>query len=214
MKRIILIIILIIIYCFIIIEKSKGVFAEKINLNLDDNEIGIIIYNNEEDFLMFKENNRSTLFVINMVNRVKIRNFLDVFAIDKIDNLIVYPNIDIKIDSENKYYVNEKIDLENIKFERYDNILKINIYDYNLCIYNAGNNNNIDDCTFTYFKDIDDKLKITDKNKVVFYNENIGEKFQEKLYTKWIDNYSLSKDVYTVLKVKKDNYNIINIPIQ
>lgn len=214
MKRIILIVILIIIYCFIIIQKSKGVFAEKIDLNLDDNEIGIIIYNNEEDFLMFKENDRNTLFVINMVNRVKIRNFLDIFSVDKIDNLIVYPNMDIKIDSKNKYYVNEKIDLENIKFERLDNILKINIYDYNLCIYNAGNNNNIDDCTFTYFKDIDDKLKITDKNKVVFYNEDIGEKFQEKLYTKWIDNYSLSNDVYTVLKVKKDNYNIINIPIQ
>ena len=74
-------------------------------------------------------------------------------------------------------------------------------------------NNNINACTFTYFKSANEDININDSNKVVIFNENEEEKFQEKIYTKWIDTYTLDDDNYTVIKLKKDNYNIINIPV-
>ena len=215
MKRIILLICLIILYCIVIIQKSKGVFAEKINLNLDDNEIGVVFFKyKEEEFLLFKQNDINHLFLIDGQNKINITGALNIFGINRIDNLIYYTNNSLKINSKKEYSVDDNIDLGNIKFNRNNNIIKINLYNYNLCIYSAGSNYDISDCTYIYFRDIDDKLKISDKNKVVFYEENISEEFQEKLYIKWIDSYSLSDNVYTVLKVKIDNYNIINIPIQ
>ena len=47
---------------------------------------------------------------------------------------------------------------------------------------------------------------------MIFYNKNVSESFKELIYTKWIDTYEFDNENYIVLKIKKDNYNIINIP--
>lgn len=215
MRKIILLVCLIFLYAFVIKQKSKGAFAEKIDLKLEQDEIGILIFNYEnEDLLLFKENEKNTLLLINAENKNKINNILNVFDSNKISNLVTYPNISFKLKTENIYDVNEKINLEDIKFIKNDNLLKVNLYDYSFCIYENGDNNDIDGCTFIYFKDIDENLEITDQNKVVFYKESVDEQFEEKLYTKWVDSYSLDSDVYTILKVKNNNYNIINIPVE
>lgn len=200
MKRVFIIAFLLLFYSLILNQKIKSAFAESIDLNLTEDEIGIIfINNNDNDYLYIKDNEYNNIILLD--ERYKnIDSIIKLFGGKKVDKLLY--NKDINNNN-----------LNNININKDNNIIKIKIYDYYLCVYDEGINNNIDGCTFTYFRFSNEDIKINDNNKVVIFNEDEEEKFQEKIYTKWIDIYTLNDDNYTVIKVKKDNYNIINIPI-
>lgn len=192
-KRICFLIILIIIYIFIIKIKIKDVFSEKINLNLE-NEIGIIIYNNNElNFVLEINENINNLILLSYDKSFfKIKN---VFDIDAVNNLV-----------SDKQYINSN------KYYNLDDEYSFKLYNYNFCIIN-GPNYSLNNCTFIYFNYIPMDIKFDDTNKVVFYSNIVSNDFKEMIYTKWLDIYELNSLNYTVLKIKKDDYNIINIPV-
>lgn len=211
MKRVFIIAFLLLFYSLIVNQKIRSAFAENINLNLSDDEIGVIfISKNDSTYLYIKDKEYNNVVLLDD-NYKDIEKTIKLFGAKRIDNLI--SKNDVKGSYTNRYDFNNT-NLNNIKIKEEDNIIDIKIYDYHLCIYNnSGVNNNINACTFTYFKSANEDININDSNKVVIFNENEEEKFQEKIYTKWIDTYTLDDDNYTVIKLKKDNYNIINIPV-
>lgn len=188
-------------YCFVIYEKTKEVFLEKIDLSLDENEIGVVIYN---DKLLLTNSEETTLIL--MDGDEKVDKFLSTFGFDKINNLITYEDINPKFSFDNKYSISN-LNLKNIKGNGYN--LKIILHNYTFCIYESGDTS---DCTFIYLKNEDNNIDINDQNKAVFFKKS--EQVSEKLYTKWIDSYALDDISYTIIKVTFDNYNIINVPIQ
>lgn len=200
MKRVFIIAFLLLFYSLIINQKIKSAFAESIDLNLIEDEIGVIfIHNDTSDYLYIKDNNYNNVILLDD-NSKDMEKIVKIFGGKKIDNLIYNKNIN-------------NTNLNNINISKNNNIIKIKIYDYYLCIYDSGVNNDISGCTFTYFRDSNEDININDNNKVVIFEENEEENFQEKLYTKWIDTYTLDDDNYTIIKIRKDNYNIINIPV-
>ena len=205
MKRVFIIAFLLLFYSLIVNQKIRSAFAENIDLNLSDDEIGVIFISKNDSTYLYIKNKEYNNVVLLDDNYKDIEKTIKLFGAKRIDNLI--SKNDIKGSYTNRYDFNNT-NLNNIKIKEEDNIIDIKIYDYHLCIYN-----NINACTFTYFKSTNDDININDSNKVVIFNENEEEKFQEKIYTKWIDTYTLDDDNYTVIKIKKDNYNIINIPV-
>ena len=173
--------------------KAKDVFSEKIDLNLN-NEVGIIIYNNEKiNFILEINENINNLILLSYDESFS--NIKNVFNVNKINNLI----------SDNKY-------INSDNFYNLNDEYILNIHDYNFCIIN-GKNYSLNDCTFIYFNYIPNNIKFNDSNKAIFYSNLVSDDFKEMIYTKWLDIYELNKQNYTVLKIKKDNYNIINIPV-
>ncbi len=206
-KKIILLISLILLNGLLLTYKIKGVFLSKIDLNLAPDEIGIII-SDASDFLLVKRNDENTLIAYNDVDKNNLNNFYNLFDIKKLHHLILSNNQDIT--SDNKYNL-QKTNLSYLKTSVKQNIISINFYNYKFCIYQEGTNKDLNNCTFIYFDTINDDVYINDTNKVVFYSQKISDEFKEELYTKWIDSYTIDDNSYTILKIKKDNYNIINI---
>lgn len=210
MKRVFIIAFLLLFYSLIVNQKIKSAFAESIDLNLSDDEIGIIfIHNSESNYLYVKDHEYNNVILFDE-NYKDVEKTIKLFGAHKIDNLVT--DKDTKLNYTNKYSF-DNTNINNISIKKEDNITNIKIYDYHLCIYNDGLNHNIEGCTFTYFLKANEDIKINDSNKVVIFDEDEEEQFQEKIYTKWIDTYTLDDDNYTIIKIKKDNYNIINIPI-
>ena len=207
-KKIILIISLILIYSILLNHKIKGAFLSKIDLNLDYDEIGVII-NSKSNLFLIKRNDANTLLVYDNIDTKDVTKLFGLFDVNKLNNLISLSDVDIN--SEHKYDI-KNTNLQYLNTKLNQNIIDVNLYDYHLCIYNQGENIDLNNCTFVYFNDITEDIKINDTNKVVFYNKDISEEFKEELYTKWIDIYTIDDTSYTILKIKKDNYNIINIP--
>ena len=173
------------------------------NLN---NEIGVIVYKTADLAFVLEIDDKSNKLVMLTYNKSfsKIKN---IFNINKINTLISF---DKNIDADYYYNLNNNIILKDfyIKSDLY--ILKL--YNYNFCIVNSENID-IDGCTFIYFNSINNNIRFSDDNKVVFYSNLVDSDFKEMIYTKWLDIYELNHLNYTVLKVKKDDYNIINIPV-
>ena len=207
-KKIILLISLIILYGILLNYKIKGAFLSKIDLKLDNDEIGIII-SDKSNFFLIKRNEENTLLVYNDINKDDVTDLFDVFAVNELHNLITLN--DFYINSDKQYDI-RNTNLKFLSTKLNQNIIDLYFYDYKFCIYKKGENSDLDNCTFVYFSDISEDVTINDKNKVVFYNKDISEDFKEELYTKWIDIYTIDNSSYTILKIKKDNYNIINIP--
>lgn len=206
-KKIILLISLILLNGLLLTYKIKGVFLSKIDLNLAPDEMGIVI-SDASDFLLVKRNDENTLIAYNDVDKNNLNNFYNLFDIKKLHHLILSNNQDIT--SDNKYNL-QKTNLSYLKTSVKQNIISINFYNYKFCIYQEGENKDLNNCTFIYFDSINDDIYINDTNKVVFYSQKISDEFKEELYTKWIDSYTIDDKSYTILKIKKDNYNIINI---
>lgn len=207
LKRIFIIIILIIIYVFIIKIKTKDVFLSKVDLNLRENEVAIVLYNDDmSTYFYIVDNGINNLFLFEPLKDKKVNEFLSAFHISKLDNLFSYS--ESKLNSINKFSLYDKNKINNIEYYNF----KIKIFDYTFCTYQENINNNIDDCTFIYFNAIDKSINLSNSNKVVIYKDSMPDNFKEMLYTKWIDIYELSSENYTVIKIVEDNYNIINIP--
>ena len=198
LKKIMLLFLLFIISIFFLYSKinNNKVNLEKADLNLEENELGVLFLNlDDSNSLVLSLNNTNILFLIDYNNSKNIKEILSKFNI-VLDYIISIR--DYNIDFENKIILSENLIINGIKFYNYD-YLKIEYEDFDICI----NNNN---CKYIYYTN--KNIEILKNNKVLFFLEDIV--LDENLYTKWLDLYKISKEEYTILKVK-DNFNIYNI---
>ena len=100
----------------------------------------------------------------------------------------------------NKIVFNDYLYLNNIIFNKGDYIM-ISYNDKTLCVNPKYNN-----CDFVYYT-MDTMFYVNDNNKVIFYNDNIN---SDQIYDKWIDSYKITKNNYTIIKIK-DDYKILEI---
>lgn len=214
MKKIISILILLLLYFIIINKKLSTAFIEKIDLNLFDDELAVIFLSSDSyKTVLLKDKSSTTLLVLDLKNDKDLRKNLNKFVDNKLDYLFLKEkNMNLNVDYSIKDVLNDKVNMEKFFINRNDNIIYINNNTYNLCLYNIGKNNNVENCDFIYFLDMDIQVNMKENMKAVFYEKKIANKFKENSYIKWIDNYELSNDVYNILKLSNDSYDIITIP--
>lgn len=210
MKKILLILIIIFLYSMMIYEKTAITEVGKIDLNLKENETTLTILNssNSKSILI----NDKNLLIITYIDENEISEILNNFNIKILSNLISLEQITTNINSYNRYLLNENIEIDDIKIEKEENIIKIKQEDNLFCIYENGSNKNLNNCDFIWFIEIDD-IDFDDDTKVVFYDNAINQKKIEKFYDKWVDSYTLNNESYYSLRINEENYDIIDISV-
>lgn len=214
MKKITLIITLFL-FCILVINiKIKTAFIEKIDLNLDDSELAVIFLSSEEYKAVLIKNNLSTsLIVIDYKENKTFNDDLNKFVENKLDFVFLNnPDIKLNIDYSIKDILSNSIKTESYSILKNQNIIMINNDNYNICLYDIGVNNLVNSCDFIYFLNMDYQVSLSEDVKAIFYENKIASKFKENSYIKWIDNYELSSDIYNILKISKDSYDVITIP--
>lgn len=214
MKKIILIITLFL-FCILVINiKIKTAFIEKIDLNLDDSELAVIFLSSEEYKAVLIKNNLSTsLIVLDYKENKTFNDDLNKFVENKLDFVFLNkPDIKLNIDYSIKDILSNSIKTESYSILKNQNIIMINNDNYNICLYDIGVNNLVNSCDFIYFLNMDYQVSLGEDVKAIFYENKIANKFKENSYIKWIDNYELSNDIYNILKISKDSYDVITIP--
>lgn len=214
MKKIILIITLFL-FCILVIDiKIKTAFIEKIDLNLDDSELAVIFLSSEEYKAVLIKNNLSTsLIVLDYKENKTFNDDLNKFVENKLDFVFLNkPDIKLNIDYSIKDILSNSIKTESYSILKNQNIIMINNDNYNICLYDIGVNNLVNSCDFIYFLNMDYQVSLGEDVKAIFYENKIANKFKENSYIKWIDNYELSNDIYNILKISKDSYDVITIP--
>ena len=214
MKKIILIITLFL-FCILVINiKIKTAFIDKIDLNLDDSELAVIFLSSEEYKAVLIKNNLSTsLIVIDYKENKTFNDDLNKFVENKLDFVFLNnPDIKLNIDYSIKDILSNSIKTESYSILKNQNIIMINNDNYNICLYDIGVNNLVNSCDFIYFLNMDYQVSLSEDVKAIFYENKIASKFKENSYIKWIDNYELSNDIYNILKISKDSYDVITIP--
>ncbi len=196
MKKIFLIIILCLSNVFIFYSRDKEVSIEKIDINLQFNELGIILLDlNDSNTLLISLNNTNILYIIDYKDSISLKKEL-IYIGKKIDFIVMNKEYEIDINAPKKI-VNERLNINNIIFS--NGIYKsINYHNNSLCI-NSSN------CDYAYYTT--NNIKVNN-NKVLFISKNI--KMSDKLYEEWVDIYKLNNSVYTVLKIK-DTYQVLEI---
>lgn len=214
MKKIILIITLFL-FCILVINiKIKTAFIDKIDLNLDDSELAVIFLSSEEYKAVLIKNNLSTsLIVLDYKENKTFNDDLNKFVENKLDFVFLNnPDIKLNIDYSIKDILSNSIKTESYSILKNQNIIMINNDNYNICLYDIGVNNLVNSCDFIYFLNMDYQVSLSEDVKAIFYENKIASKFKENSYIKWIDNYELSNDIYNILKISKDSYDVITIP--
>lgn len=214
MKKIILIITLFS-FCILVINiKIKTAFIEKIDLNLNDSELAVIFLSSEEYKAVLIKNNLSTsLIVLDYNENKKFNDDLNKFVENKLDFVFLNnPDIKLNIDYSIKDILSNSIKTESYSILKNQNIIMVNNDNYNICLYDIGVNNLVNSCDFIYFLNMDYQVNLNEDIKAIFYENKIASKFKENSYIKWIDNYELSNDIYNILKLSKDKYDVITIP--
>lgn len=195
MKKIFLIIILLIICLFIFISTSEPVNLEKIDLNLEYDELGILFLNlNNSNSLILSLNDINILYIIDYEDDKEIKKELDNLNM-KLDYIVMNNNYDIDL-GVSKQIINKKLIINNIIFN--NSYQSINYNNQSLCINNVN-------CDYIYYTKKD--IKVND-NKVLFFNQKL--KLPDNLYKEWVDIYKINKSIYTILKIK-DSYKVIEI---
>ncbi len=196
MKKIILIVLLFVINISIFKLSEKTVSLEKIDFNLEYNELGIVFLNLEtSDSLLLSLNDINILYLINYQNSLQLKEEITKMKLD-IDFIVMNENYDIPFNVPKKI-VNDSLNLNNITFNN-DNYKSINYNNQSLCINNTN-------CDYTYFTK--PEIKVND-NQLLFFNSDL--KLPDNLYKEWVDIYKINPNVYTVLKIN-NTYKVIEI---
>lgn len=214
MKKIIFILFLLLLYFFLINRKLTTVFIEKIDLNLTDDELAVIFLSSDSyKSILLKDKDETSLLVLDISNSKKLEKNINKFIDEKIDYLFLSnKEISLDVNYSVKDVLNNEISMDNFVIKKNANIIEINNYKYNLCVYNVGSNNDVSNCDFIYFINMDYQISMSENLKAVFYEKKVASKFKENTYIKWIDNYELSSDTYNILKLSSDSYDVITIP--
>ncbi len=196
MKKIVLIIILCLSNIFIFYNRDKEVSIEKIDINLEFNELGIIFLDlNDSNTLLISLNNTSILYIIDYKDSTNLKKELNHLN-KKIDFIVMNKEYDIDINAPKKL-VNKRLNINNIIFNN-GIYQSINYNNNSLCI-NSSN------CDYAYYTT--NNIKVNN-NKVLFISKSAN--MNDKLYEEWVDIYKLNNSVYTVLKIK-DTYQVLEI---
>ena len=196
MKKLIAIIILCFINIIIFYNKGKEVSIEKIDINLEFNELGITFLDlNDSNTLLISLNNTNLLYIIDYKDSTNLKKELNRLG-KSIDFIVMIKEYDIDIPAPKKI-INKRLNINNIVFLS-DTYNSISYNNNSLCI-NSSN------CDFVYYTNSNIKVN---NNKVLFISRNI--KMKDKLYEEWVDIYKLNNSVYTVLKIN-DTYEVLEI---
>lgn len=216
MKKLIFIFVILLLYLFIIKQKLTTAFIEKINLNLLDDEMAVIFLSSDDyKTILLKDNAEELLLILDLKNDKILKKSLNKFLDNKLDYLFyIKPLSNLNIDSSIRDVLSDRVDFINFYITKNSNIITISNDNYNLCIYDIGENNDVTNCDFVYFSDMNNQINISENLKAIFYEKNVANNFKENTYIKWIDNYELNVEVYNILKLSKNNYDIITIPIE
>ncbi len=195
-----------IIVIFILMIFSLGMYKYKVSLS--SSKIKINVKEDEIALLLFKEQNNEYLYV-------KTKNE------DILLPLIVYnDNIPYKILNKlgireiniNEYKTNVVKNniiknIDNFKINFSENKKEIKNNDFSFCIYENGN---IPDCKYIYFLN---ETEIENESlELALYSDKIDEKFEKNLLEKWIDTYKISSNDITIIKLRKNDYNVLKVP--
>ena len=216
MKKLIFIFVILLLYLFIIKQKLATAFIEKINLNLLDDEIAVIFLSSDDyKTILLKDNAEELLLILDLKNDKILKKSLNKFLDNKLDYLFyIKPLSNLNIDSSIRDVLSNRVDFINFYITKHSNIITISNDNYNFCIYDIGENNDVTNCDFVYFSDMNNQINISENLKAIFYEKKVANNFKENTYIKWIDNYELNVDAYNILKISKNNYDIITIPIE
>lgn len=209
MRKIIIPIVILTILSLIKYEE-KEVFKENYDIIYKKGEVGITFILEEDINALLINNNddENDLIILNYSNFNKLNQELKKFNIPKIDNLYNISPVIIKIDG-----------LESKKIEIINNIIELDYNSKKFCIYinNSNIEKNLINCDFVYMYKFNKKIKLEFDNNtsIVFQNSNnqIPISLQENLYQNWIDVYTINSYEYTTLKILKDGFDTIIIPI-
>ena len=196
MKKLIAIIILCFINILIFYNKGKEVSIEKIDINLEFNELGIIFLDlNDSNTLLISLNNTNILYIVDYKASTNLKKELNKLG-KSIDFIVMTKEYDIDVRAPKKI-INKRLNINNIVFLS-DTYNSISYNNNSLCI-NSSN------CDFVYYTNSNIKVN---NNKVLFISNDIS--MNDKLYEEWVDIYKLNNSVYTVLKLH-DTYEILEI---
>lgn len=196
MKKLIAIIILCFINILMFYNKGKEVSIEKIDINLEFNELGIIFLDlNDSNTLLISLNNTNILYIVDYKASTNLKKELNKLG-KSIDFIVMTKEYDIDIQAPKKI-INKRLNINNIVFLS-DTYNSISYNNNSLCI-NSSN------CDFVYYTNSNIKVN---NNKVLFISNDIS--MNDKLYEEWVDIYKLNNSVYTVLKIN-DTYEILEI---
>lgn len=198
MKRIILLIVLVIINCVILYTKIESSNIDKIDLELKNNEVGVVFF---DDLILFKINNKNIVYLLDNYKdsntMVKLKPF-----VYKLDYVLMNKNHNINI-GDNKI-IDDEIEINDIEFD-YDDYLEVKYYNYKLCV----DVNEVNDCDFLFYTK-NNKIFINENTKAIFYSNNIDRKYIDNFSNKWIDSYKIGNGLYTVMKINSF-YEVIEI---
>ena len=196
MKKIIMIILLCFINMFIFYKKGKEVSIEKININLNYNELGIVFLDlTDSNTLLLSLNNTNILYIIDYKDSTSLKKELNKLG-KTIDFIVMNEYYDIDINTSKKI-INKRLNINNIIFnnDTYNSIS----YNNNSLFINSSN------CDFVYYTKSNIKVN---ENNALFISKNIN--MSDKLYEEWVDIYKLNDSVYTLLKIH-DTYEVLEI---
>lgn len=211
MKKITFLIIIILITASIFINKNDmQVSNNSYDIIYKEGEVGItfILEKGMNAILINDNDNNNDLIILDYKNNETLKKQLKKFNIPKIKNLYNVTPVIL-----NLYGVKSKF----LKEDNND-LIKFKYNDKDFCIYVSDNNieKNIN-CEFVYMYKFSNDTKITfgDKVSLIFQNNDnrLSTKLQEVLYEKWIDIYTINPYEYATLKIMKDGFDTIIIPI-
>ncbi len=214
----VMIIFVFIVICFIFIFKEEVavVNVEKINLNLKEEEIGVVfIDQDKDDYLLILSDKVSLLLVLDNLKQ-DIEKILNKFNVYDVKFILIKDN-NIRID-KNIIKLMDYYKEGDIEFFLKEDIIKIVYGDTSFCIYINSTANKLDifDCNLVYFYKVLNipYLKINERTDVIFYHYErpLPSYLVEKIYEKWINTYMIRNNEWTVIKIGDGYYNIIVIP--
>ena len=196
MKKIILIITLLILNIYLFFIRDQEVALEKIDLNLQYNELGIVFLGlDKSDSLILSINDINILYIIDLKDFEPLKKEINRLNLN-IDFVVMNENYDVDLNIPKKI-VKESLSLNSITFNN-GSYQSINYNNQSLCINNTN-------CDYVYYTK--SSVRVND-NKVLFFNQDI--KLPDNLYKEWVDIYKISNSIYTILKVS-DTYKVIEI---
>ncbi|MBE6153469.1 MAG: hypothetical protein E7166_04525 [Firmicutes bacterium] len=200
--------ILTIIIISLLFIKPKTIEVNKFDVSLKNNEILInFIINDYINGLYIQNNDINTLVILDYKNDIKnLEKALKSYDINTIDKLYtVFPTIVEIFGIKSEYYKTD------------NNLIMFNFYNNNFCVYieDYQTKPDLNLCKFLYmFKFKTGILNdLIGNPEIIFQTEHnpLPVKTQELIYENWTELYTINNDEYTILKVTKENFDVLMI---
>lgn len=195
MKKFYLIILLIVVNFSLLYVKIFSNKLKKIDLNLKEGDLGIIILSlNSSKSLLLHKDDSFLLYTFQYEDDKDLESNISLFT-DKVE--YVFMNQEYSLSYPYKNVLDGLVVIQGIQLEPN----RLHYQNQKFCINEDKN------CDFVYLtKEMDLKEDIS----VVFYDENLSDSYIEKLHEKWIDVYKVTNNGYTILVLNED-YEVIQL---